>query len=374
MEQSTANIDLGKASIKNYLEQAMLFICGIVFLLFPLVFSTLTTESFNLPKEIFLGAVVLVSFILLSVKIMVEGKINIRRTPFDGPLFIFLLAVFASALFAVDRYDSLSAFVSLLFIVGSYFVVVNIATSKHSLLFLVNSLLVGASAAGLVGVLSYFKIYVLPFQITHAQTFSTFGQQAFYACIYIGVTLSVAASFLIQLVKKKNFHTQTIIFAVTTALLTLSFLFFVWQTFTAQKPIILSFETGFQTAFAAISQDGSRILQGFFFGTGYGNYVVDFTKFKLAGFNNNPLWYVTFFSSSSYVLELIATTGIFGIGTFIFLTIKILQNAKKKMENPLFIPLLIILGAACLLPFSFLNLALFFFLLALLSIGGINKA
>lgn len=124
--------------------------------------------------------------------------------------------------------------------------------------------------------------------------------------------------------------------------------------------ILLPITTGFQTAFAAISQDSGRILQGLLFGNGFGEYLLAFTKFKQATINTNPiLWGVSFMRSSTFVLELLATTGILGFFSFLFLCLKVVK------ERPLFVPLIIALATAFILPLSFYTLTAMFFLIAI---------
>ena len=131
---------------------------------------------------------------------------------------------------------------------------------------------------------------------------------------------------------------------------------------TLQKPTILPYQVGFQTGFAAISQDAGRVVQGFLMGSGIGTYLTDFTRFKPSVINaNDALWNLSFLRSSSFALELIATTGLLGIISFLFLIYRIIRS------RPLFIPLLIIVVFALFLPFSFLNLVLFFVVLGLYS-------
>jgi tetratricopeptide (TPR) repeat protein len=85
-----------------------------------------------------------------------------------------------------------------------------------------------------------------------------------------------------------------------------------------------------------------------------------FAKFKQASFNTNPtLWGLGFIHSSSFILELLATTGILGLLSFIFLCFKAIK------EKPLFFPVIIILAAAFILPFTFVTLIPLFFLLAI---------
>ena len=123
--------------------------------------------------------------------------------------------------------------------------------------------------------------------------------------------------------------------------------------------VVLPIDAGFQTAFAAISQDGPRIFQGLLFGTGFGEFFVDFTKFKMASFNTSQYWSVAFFHSSSFVLELLATTGLVGLLSFLFLCFKVIK------ERPLFIPVVLALGLSFILPLSFYTLTVIFVLLGI---------
>ena len=85
--------------------------------------------------------------------------------------------------------------------------------------------------------------------------------------------------------------------------------------------------------------------------------------FKPASYNaDQALWAFTFFRSSSFALELLATTGILGIVVFAFLIFRIFR------EKNYFLPLMIAVIAAIFLPFSFTMVALFFILLALFAI------
>src|ERR1035437_4144077 len=98
---------------KNLLEKLdtiAVFILGLFLLVFPLTFSTLTTDAFVLPKQIVLGVVVLVSLVLFGVKLFSSKTLKISRTPFDAPLLIFAAIVFVGSFLAVNRADALTNF------------------------------------------------------------------------------------------------------------------------------------------------------------------------------------------------------------------------------------------------------------------------
>src|SRR5579872_1329945 len=151
-------------------ENISLVAISLLFLLFPLVFSTATTDVFGLPKQILLLAVGLVTFVLLGLRMVSEGEIRLRNTPFDVPILIFGLIALVSSLISLDRSDALVAFVPLLISIIVYFVVVNTAKSESKVLSLLGSLTLGGSILSLLQVLTYFKIYVFPQQYAHIQT------------------------------------------------------------------------------------------------------------------------------------------------------------------------------------------------------------
>ncbi|MEM4736489.1 MAG: tetratricopeptide repeat protein, partial [Nitrososphaeria archaeon] len=365
-----------KQEILSYLENVSLFILGITFLAFPLLFTTLTTDAFILPKQILLAAAAAISIVTLGVRMIIEGKVRLRTSPFDLPVFLFLITLLLSALFAVNKYDALISFVPMFFVILLYFVIQNLVQNEKSILFIVSSLVLGTAASTILSVLAFFKIYLLPFDYTHVQTFSTLGSlldQAIFTALILPLAGYIAWPMISPLFNKKASEifgdpTQrkntvtplTIVFSIASAILLIGLGVTVYQLITSAKPLILPLTTGFQTAFAAISQDTGRVLQGFLFGSGYGTYFTDFTRFKQAAYNTNSnLWSLTFFRSSSFVLEILATTGVLGLGSFLFIIYRFIK------ERSFFLPMVLAIAAAFLLPFSFNLQALFFILLAI---------
>ncbi len=297
---------MGKQNeISSYLENISLFILGILFLIFPLVFTNLTTDVFLLPKQILLGTVVLISLILLGAKMISDGNVQSRRTPFDLPLVLIIFFALLSSVFAVNRFDSLISLLPFLFAIFAYFIIVNIAKTESSILFLLYSFIMGACLVSFISLLSFFKIYLLPFAFTHSRSFTPLGSLLDQA-IYLGVALPVAVYLARPFLKignindLKNIRGKEIGGILATIAIAGALFVTIYQLLTTQKPFILPFETGFQTAFAAISQDAGRTAAGFFFGSGFGTYATDFTRFKQASFNlNQTLWSFTFFTSSA---------------------------------------------------------------------------
>lgn len=364
-----------RRELLSYLENVSLFLLGAAFLAFPLLYTTITTDAFVLPKQLLLAGVTGISILLLGIRMIVEGKVRLRTTPFDLPVFLFLIATLLSAIFAVNRYDALISAVPVIFVMLLYFVMTNVVKGEKGILFIVGSVVLGTLLTNILSLLSFFKIYVLPFAYAKNQTFSTFGtllDQTLFTALVLPIAGYLAWPILKPILSSARSRSDifgstknkasglNLFFTIAFALMVVSLAFSVYMLATLQNPFILPFTTGFQTAFAAISQDAGRILQGFLFGSGYGTYITDFTRFKQAAYNTNPeLWSFTFFRSSSFVLELLATTGVAGLGAFIFLVVKVLK------EKSFFLPIILVLVAAFILPFSFTIQALLFIILGI---------
>lgn len=354
--------------VATYLENVSLILFGILLLAFPLAFTDLATDFFALPKQILLAVVTLVALLLFGARLIADAKVKLQRTPFDAPIALFGLFALISSLLAVNRWDSLITYVPLFFALLLFYLIVNFVKKESSVLFLISSLVIGASLLSISSGLSFFKIYFLPFDFAKNQTFTPLGSlldQALYLSFVLPIALYYALP-LLEIKELKGFSARAIGFFVGFLVVAAGLGLTVYELFTLQKPLILPLETGFQTAFAAISQDTGRIAQGFFFGSGFGTYLTDFTRFKQITYNLNPtLWSLAFFRSSSFVLELLATVGILGIAAFGFLLFRVMGTISESRKNPILISLLLAFALSFLLPFSFIGQVLLFVLLAL---------
>jgi tetratricopeptide (TPR) repeat protein len=365
-----------KSELSSLLSNIPVFLLGVLFLLFPLIYSTVTTDAFLLPKEYLLAIVVTLSVLFIGIRMIFDGKLRLRTTPFDLPIALFIAALFISSFISINRFDSIIAFVPMLYTALLYFLIVNIVKSERSLTFLLACIMLGASLTSAISVLSFFHIYPLPFSYTKSPYFTTMGtlfDQAIYFAMVLPIGGYFAYIFASTMLNRRNASTpfstdtanngKTLIFTIGTVITLLGFLVTLFHLFTTQKPIILPFSTGFQIAFATISQDAGRMLQSFLFGSGTGTFITDFTRFKQSSYNAFPtLWSVTFLRSSSFVLELMATAGILGLASFFFIVLRFIR------ERSFFLPLLVGFVAAFLFPFSPLVTTILFALLGIFAV------
>lgn len=373
-----------KNQLLSYFENLGLLIIGALLVIFPVLFLSTTTDAFVLPKQIALAFGTTIAILFFCLKTIADGKIKLRSGPFNLPVLIFLVAIFISAVLSVNRFDALIAFVPVFFAGLLYFIIINTVKNEKQLLFILGSLVTGATLSALLTILSYIKVYPLPFEYTKIQSFTTFGS-LLDQTLYLALVLPIAGYFVYNLFasRAKNrapfasehgharpkTQTPALLFSAAFIILAAAFGITLYQLFTIpQALLVLPYVTGLQTGFAALSQDTGRFFQGLLFGSGYGTFLTDFTRFKQPEYNlNDALWSFTFFRSSSYVLELLATTGLIGTASFLFLGYKVFK------EGNFFYPLILAFVAALFLPFSFTLVALLFILLAIFSVIRIHS-
>jgi len=382
-----------KNELLSYIQNISLFLLGVLFMTFPVIFTTITTSPIVFPKQVLLGTVVIVLLGLQCVKIISERAVRFRRTPFDIPIALLAIFAFLSAIFAVNRADALTIFVPYLLAILGFFLIVNIVKDKNSLLFLMFSIIIGAVLLSLNSVLSFFKIYILPFSATHVQTFTPLGSLLEQE-IYLILIFAISFYYLWRFAKSKKTKqepetsienagmssqelTKAVSFAVASFVIFLGIIVTTYALLKLDKPAILPLETGLQTAFSAISLDSGRTAQAFLFGSGFGTYSNDFSRWKHASFNQNQdLWNLTFFKSSNLAFELLATTGVLGLCAFLFLLIRAIKEIRTATQNKMLISLILLLLISFLLPLSFVSQTLFFIILGLFAVnqGLISKA
>lgn len=346
-----------------------------VYLLFPLFFLTITTDFFTFPKQILIVGASLLLFILWGIKALVERKVSVLVNPLNIPVLIFATILVLSTFFSLSRQDALLQSLPVILLCVFFFTTINFIQDKSSFMIIVISLLIGTAISSILSILAYFNVFVLPFEAVRNQGFNTHGSPIQYAAFLLPL-LVLCVSSLFDIVKKKKISALTkdythILQLVSAVVFTVAIGVVIFQIVSsAQKPILLPFNHGFQVAFAAISQDSQRMIQSLLVGSGYGTFSTDFTRFIAPTFNNYDFWNLTFAFSSSYVLELLATTGILGLFSFAFIFANFIRS-KARANNPLFLATLTAFILSLVIPFSF---SLVFLLFALLSLFVAHRA
>ena len=107
------------------------------------------------------------------------------------------------------------------------------------------------------------------------------------------------------------------------------------------REVTLNYETSWQVVVDSLK---SRPILG----SGPGTFFHDFSKFRLADFNLDPLWQVRFDRPLGYFAEIASTLGILGLLAYLILALTALNKALKLKTEILIFPLLaMLIGQAC---------------------------
>ena len=307
--------------------------------------------------------------VLWGIRSYFERKIILRTSPFNLPIFIFGAIVLIASILSPNTYDALIQAVPLLLSLLFYFAIINTLDNRNSFNIALSSLMIGAVISSVISLLYFFNIFVFPFPAIQSQYFTTFGSPVQHIAYLLPVVL-LSSLYIWKRYKAGSFKEfgrdyNLIIHVVSSILIILGIALTIYKiAVLPQKPIVLPFEYGFQIALASIAQDTGRMLLSFLFGSGYGTYLVDFTRFQPVGFNmEENLWNLSFSFSSSYVLELISTVGVLGVLSFAFIFLRTIKTRTNPI-SPLFIAVITAFVLSALIPYSYILVTLLFVLLA----------
>lgn len=361
---------MDKKELIKYIDNISLVLISGVLLLFPLFFLTATTDFFVLPRQLLITYSSLALLVLWGAKMILEGKVTFRSSPFNLPMFLFGAIVLISALISVNTFDSLLQSVPVLLSIVFAFLMVNSISSRSSFNIALSSLAIGAVLSSLITILYYAKLYILPFPAIQNQNFTPLGSPIQHIAYLIPILL-LSSFFVLRRAKGENLMQlmtkdySVAIHVVSSILILLGSALTIFKIVSAaQKPIILPMQYGFQIALASVGQDTARLAQSFLFGSGYGTYLTDFSRFRPASFNlEDNIWNLPFSFSSSFALELVATIGVLGILSFLFIAYRLIKT-RTKDANPLMVAVAASFIISFLIPYSYVLVTLLFVLLA----------
>lgn len=397
--------------------------------LVPLVWSPWTFESFEFPKQYVLIFLVLLGVLAWLIKmVLVEREIHFKRTPLDVPIFLFVLIAVLSSFFSADLWSSLFGYYGrfsdglfgILAAVGLYVLIINNITRPS---FLVRPFLLSSAVVVTIGYLSLFEViqqfslsipFFGPIQIsTIAESsgglliflaflvsflallsarpeikqlpwarnlvllFFAFGvlligdmSEAWIVLIF-GLVLVLLSSLFQRNVSEEGIKLRRL--WLPAVLLLLSVISFFSATFPGgfvgqvSKEPRLSYEASFNIASQSLKESGKNFL----FGSGIGTFAIDFSLYKEANFNTTSQWQTRFDKAASHLVELLATTGILGLLSYLGIIVWFLFASLfflKGKKNFLFVFGVLVLLLAQLLYHQIMVLQVAFWLFLALAV------
>lgn len=341
---------------------------ALVFFLCPLFFTGLVAQGIGFEKMILFYFLVLLGTVAWVTKGVIQGELNLKRTPLDLPILSILVIFAISTVLSVSSKDSLigaygssaKSLVAVLVLALFYYLLVNNLDVKKIKLFFWSFL----SSTGLIVVFSLLQlngIHLLPLGFTKTPGFNPMGSLSgltMYLVIVLPL-LVVAVAQTREIFPKMNTALVVAIKSVfgviglgALAILLLLNGFTFWPIAIVGIVIVLMF---FLAKVIKISNNNllvplaaflaliillvlgnfnlvdlklpaevslsrgasweiakSSVKDNPIFGSGPSTFYYDFSKYKSINFNASPLWNIRFDSATGSVFEFLATVGILG--------------------------------------------------------------
>ena len=313
------------------LEKIGLTILLITIFVLPFLFLPFTSDFYEFNKNFLLFTSSGLLLIVLTLQFVVDRQVKFTRSPLGLPFLLTILVWIGSGL--VSSPNRVEAFLmpgqagtivalGLLFFLGVNFV----KTKKDlSALFYVT-----LSAVGLLGLVSLIwssglasKFLPVSLVALKSNLWSPTGS-------ILTTLLIMVSSLPMQITAMLKTKSKVAIFMAVCLFLTLLgsgtiFYNFVNPATPTDKIPFMAHGTGW--AIALDSLKSSPLL-----GTGPATYLSDFSRFRPVSFNQTPNWSLRFANSSSYWLQILTTTGILGLITWILVFLKSLQLVRKTAK------------------------------------------
>lgn len=358
-------------------------IVGLAFLT-PLFFLPITSEFYQFNKQALVVGVTTLLLVLWGVKMGIEGKMRITRTPVDLAIILFGIAFILSAIFSVDRYVSIAGFyprfhgslVSALAYIVLFFVAVS-NLDKQAREWLSWALIGSGVILAILSILNFFGYPLLQTDYAKVRNWTPIGNPANLS-LYLAILLPLALGAMAT-TKNKTLQIVLVIAAIVIALpivlfklagpiiaaivaLAAATIFLSRTKLDRNTRSLLGVFLAVVAAFAIINfVPGLRdsLLKPFvageakefnvsadktlplpsswqittqsigkrpFLGVGPGTFAYSYTAFKGPELNSDSFWNLRFDLAGNEYLTLLSTLGIVGILTFVLILVLLARS------------------------------------------------
>lgn len=295
--------------------------------LMPLFLLPIFPNPFVLPKLILLALAASTILIVKGVKLISTGKIEYHSSSYDLPVIFIALAYLASAVFITP--NKMEAFLFpgtatiMITLTIIYFAVSNFKKKQKNVL--LTGLFISTAIASLVafvatsGILAKFSN--LPAFLTSTRFTTVSGPLPLLV-----ITLTLLPFGIHKIIHEEETEDKAFM-TVLTSIVAFGFLICVYNVFFAKNAQpLLDFKTSWTVAVDSLKE--SPLL-----GSGPGNYLSAFNKFKPLTFNKTDIWTLRFTQSRSYYLTALTEGGIIAIAAVAYLLFTVYKVASKGQKE-----------------------------------------
>ena len=369
----------GNGNIFERLSKFSIF--ALVFLV-PLFFLPFTANILDFNKQFLLLFLILISSSFFILNILKNKQLVFNRGQFFLPIALLLLISGLSAAFSSFGYGSFwgwplsvaTSFLSLLYFVFLYFLIINLFNKKEvfSLLF---TLALSVSISAFLNLFQLFGKFIFPWDFAKFVSFNTVGTPYSFSILLavflpIVIILSLVAgkirrwfllfsgllilanlilinfkfSWMILILELAiiaifgiyifDFKKNRTLFSSLFSLLVISLIFIV---FGASFSGIISLPNEVSPSYKSeIDIIKKEILNYSFLGSGPGTFLYEYSKHKSPDINQGVAWNIRFENGPSEILDKIITTGFLGLVAFIFLVWVFFKTSFNYLKEHIF--------------------------------------
>lgn len=409
-----------------FLNKVLESIPVILILLMPIFFLPITTEFFEFNKQMLLLAATVAMLLLWSAKIALGGKFEITKSNIDIPLFALGCIFLVGSIFSLNKTISIfgsqsrwfPSLLGLLTVITFYYLSTTVVKTLSTIKLALHTLILSATISSTVALLAYYKIFLgkafylqvtnfnLAGSITTAIVIAAIGcVAASLTLVYatkpvsrILLTISALLNFLLVLVVNITIGwallltglvagimytklEQVKLSKIPLAVLAGACIILIALTFVpVTKAKMLN--TAYPKELSLSLRDSwiiaaSTIQEYPILATGPSTFELNFSRYRPLSLNAGPTWDVRFDKPYNELINVIATTGLVGLATFLFLgycVFKLAGAAKTSSESTGITRILSVLLLTSAVTFLFtyatvLNTFVFFALLSMLVIA-----
>lgn len=309
---------------------AFYLIVTTVFLL-PLFFLPITSDFYDLAKQLLLITSSLLLFILWTFNMILERQVRLIRSPLGLPFMLvlgswLLSAVLkspnkADALFEPTQAGTILA-LSLFFLVAT-----NVIKTRHQTQLIFLSLLVSILTLSVASIVwtSGLVSSLMPLQFLQNDLWTPTGGPLGT----LTVILAIVPVLLVLVSKEKFGSTRSLLLSFSLVVVLLASGMTAYRLFGTQsttKPVFLPQKVSW--AIALESLKNSPLI-----GTGPATYLSNFTRYRPISYNLTTLWSIRFSNSSNYYLEILSTLGLVGLSAYLFLAARTFSLLTKILRT-----------------------------------------
>jgi len=380
-------------AILKFTHRISIGVIALICLLIPIFFLTTTTDFYDFNKFtlLFIGVSALMAISIVSM--YTKHEISISSSSISIPAILFAIAALATVIFnAPNKVESLvtpQGAGGIIVITLWFILIVGIIKTKD-ISWIIRALVASATILGLLSFLQIMGIGAnrfAPANSVFASKFWTPAGSLLTLVMYLFAILPIVViqfeRSLREYMRKENDGAVKSLgfYGLSFVLIMVSIIVILSQILFTAKPVILPFTAGW-----TITLESLKNVQRALLGVGPGNYMFAYTTGRPPFMNVSDYWNVRFLSAPNWYMQIVTELGLIGLGAYLLLIVGLVKKLltyvnglrnKVYRYDPLFLgitlSIFVIIIQQLILPGNFLQLFVFYTLLAVGSLYLVNN-